>query len=437
MNSNLLYVLSGTVLFGISAGVLGCFALLRKRALMGDALAHAALPGVCLAYLLSGGLKHPALFIAGASVSGLCGSFAVQGITRHSRIKEDSAIGLVLSVFFGIGIMLLTYIQHQPFGNQSGIDKFLFGQAAAMIPRDVWLFGGLAVALVLAVVLAYKELKVLTFDPDYARAAGLPVAFLDAYLLTLIVLVVTAGLQAVGVVLMAAMLITPAAAARQWTDRLGHMVVLAGLFGATSGAVGAWASALAPRMPTGPWIVVAITGVFMVSIAFAPRHGILPRLRRHRRNAAHVKVENVLKTLYRLTEDHPAATYSIAQIQQYRELHTRECERLLSRLTRAGFVAQRPGGNAASVWHLTLSGHIEAQRLVRRHRLWEVYLTRYLHLGQGQVHSDAEDIEHVLTPELEHELELLLQHPATDPHQRVIPYEQERCAPKPEEGTST
>lgn len=425
MDANLLYVVSGTVLFGISAGVLGCFALLRKRALMGDALAHAALPGVCLAYLLSGGMKHPLLFIAGASLSGLGGSFAIQGITRYSRIKEDSAIGLVLSVFFGIGIMLLTYIQHQPFGNQSGIDKVLFGQAAAMMPRDVWLFGGLAVALLLAVVVAYKELKVLTFDPEYARAAGLPVAFLDAFLLTLIVLVVTAGLQAVGVVLMAAMLITPAAAARQWTDRLGQMVVLAGVFGAASGAAGAWASAIAPRMPTGPWIVVAITAVFAVSIFGAPRHGIVPRLVRHRRTRQRVQWENILKTLYRLSEDHPAVSYSIAQIQQYRELHTRACERLLGRLARAGLVAQRSGQDPVA-WQLTVAGRHEAQRLVRRHRLWEVYLTRYLHLGQAQVHSDAEDIEHVLTPELEHELELLLQRPTVDPHQRAIPYEPER-----------
>ncbi len=422
MNANLLYVLSGTLLFGISAGVLGCFALLRKRALMGDALAHAALPGVCLAYLLSGGTKHPALFILGASASGLFGSFAVQGITRHSRIKEDSAIGLVLSVFFGIGIMLLTYIQHQPFGNQSGIDKFLFGQAAAMVPRDVWLFGGLAAVLLLIVALAYKEFKVLAFDPEFARAAGLPVAFLDAFLLTLIVLVVTAGLQAVGVVLMAAMLITPAAAARQWTDRLFTMVLLAGAFGAFSGVAGAVMSALAPRMPTGPWIVVAVTLCFFLSIFCAPRHGIIPRWWRHRANARRVKWENILKTLYRLTEDLPGEGYTIPQIQQYRELPTRLCEQLLYGLQREGMVRARHDEGPA-LWELTIEGRKEAARLVRRHRLWEVYLTRYLHLSQSQVHSDAEDIEHVLTPALEQELEALLQRPALDPHRRTIPYE--------------
>lgn len=420
LNANLFYVLVGSALFGLSAGVLGCFAFLRKRALMGDALAHAALPGVCIAYLLTG-MKHPLIFIAGATISGLIASFALNAITRYSRIKEDAAIGLVLSVFFGIGIVLLTYIQHQPLGNQSGLDKFLFGQAASLIGRDLYLFSGLAVTLLGAVLCAYKEFKVIAFDPGFASGIGIPVRWMDTFLTVLIVLVVTAGLQAVGVVLMAAMLITPAAAARQWTDRLSRMLALAGCFGAGAGAVGAIASAVAPRMPTGPWIVVAITTIFAVSITVAPRRGMLPRWWRQWRNAVRINRENILKTLYRLREDQPDMTPSIDLLRRYRHLSVRRALRLLRQLARARLVeeAERP-----DQWRLTPNGLGAAERLVRRHRLWEVYLTEYLQLGKAQVHADAEEIEHILTPELEAELETLLQRPRTDPHGRPVPYNQ-------------
>jgi manganese/zinc/iron transport system permease protein len=423
--ANVWYVIIGTALFGISSGVLGCFAVLRKHALMGDALAHAALPGVCLAFLLSGGMKHPLLFIIGAATTGLLGSLAIQAITRWSRIKEDAAIGLILSVFFGVGIVLLTYIQHQPYGNQAGIDKFLFGQAAAMVTQDVALFGGLAVLLLLAVLMAYKEFKVIAFDPGFARASGIPVGAMDVFLLVLIVLVVTAGLQAVGVVLMAAMLITPAAAARQWTDRLGWMLCLSALFGATAGVIGTIISTTASRMPTGPWIVVAVTTIFGISIVLAPRRGILQRWLVQHKTAGRIQRENVLKTLYRLTEDRGFPAYPIATIQEYRHLTTRTCQRLLRRLKDLGWAAC---DTQSAMWRLTDTGRSEAARLVRRHRLWEVYLTRYLHLGKGQVHTDAEDIEHVLTPALERELEILLEHPTVDPHERPIPYPEGRPA---------
>lgn len=411
---NLLYVLGGTVLFGCSAGILGCFAVLRRRSLLGDALAHAALPGVCLAYLITG-TKNPAFFVIGATVSGLASSFLLNAIVRHSRIKEDAAIGLVLSVFFGIGIMLLTYIQHQPMGNQSGLDKFLFGQAASMSIGDLQLFGGLALVVTIAVLLAYKEFKLIAFDPGFAVGIGVPVHLMDSFLTVLIVLVVTAGLQAVGVVLMAAMLITPAAAARQWTDILWRMLLLAAVFGAVSGATGAVISATAPRMPTGPWIVVAATIIFAVSILLAPRRGILPRWLRHHRNAGRIQGENILKTLYRLHEDHMPATVDL--LRRFRHVTVRRAIRILHHMEKTGLVRPNPHDE----WALTEKGQRQAAQLVRRHRLWEVYLTQYLQLGKGQVHADAEEIEHVLTPELEIELERLLNYPTRDPHERPIP----------------
>lgn len=421
LSINTIYVLTGASLFGISAGVLGCFALLRRRALVGDALSHAALPGVCLAFMLSGGIKNPFYFLLGATISGLAGSLSIDAIVKNSRIKEDTAIGLILSVFFGVGILLLTHIQHQSYGNQSGLDMFLFGQAAAMLSNDVKLFSALALLLLAAVGLIYKEFKLIAFDSDFAQSIGLPVRWLDFSLTLLLVLIVTAGLQAVGVVLMAAMLITPPAAARQWTDRLPIMILLSGLFGGVAGASGALISSLAPRMPTGPWIVVVATAFFAVSIALAPRRGMIPRFYRHWSNARSIKLENILRTLYRLKEDDAHSAPVLDLLLRYRKLSRREAIKLLKVLTCKDLVIK---GTAPGSWRLSGTGEKEARRLVRRHRLWEVYLTEYLGMGKSSVHADAEEIEHVLTPELEAELEIMLNRPTHDPHNRVIPYDE-------------
>ncbi|MFE5323966.1 metal ABC transporter permease [Paenibacillus sp. NPDC056579] len=274
---NAQWILLGSILLGLSSGVLGSFAYLRKQSLMGDALAHAALPGVCIAFMLTGS-KSIFFFLIGAAISGLIATFGVGFVTRNSRIKQDSALGIVLSVFFGFGIVLLTQIQHGSSGNQSGLDKFLFGQAASMIHSDVVIMTVVALVLVLVCTLLFKEFKLLSFDSGFAKGLGYPVAFLDQLLMFLIVVAVVVGIQAVGVVLMSALLITPAVSARYWTERLGVMVVLSGLFGAISGFIGTLISTTSSNMPTGPLSVLAATALFIVSVVFAPRRGILAKV---------------------------------------------------------------------------------------------------------------------------------------------------------------
>lgn len=274
---NAQWILMASLLLGLSSGVLGCFAYLRKQSLMGDALAHAALPGVCIAFMLTGS-KNIFFFLIGAAVAGLIATFGIGYITRNSRIKQDSALGLVLSVFFGIGIVLLTQIQHGGSGNQSGLDKFLFGQAAGMIRSDVITMAIISGILVGVCALMFKEFKLLSFDPGFARGMGFPVAMLDQLLMFLIVVSVVVGIQAVGVVLMAAMLITPAVSARYWTERLGVMVALAGLFGALSGVMGTILSSLDNHLPTGPLIVLSATLWFVISVLFAPRRGVMAKM---------------------------------------------------------------------------------------------------------------------------------------------------------------
>ncbi|NOU96795.1 iron chelate uptake ABC transporter family permease subunit [Paenibacillus sp. LMG 31456] len=277
LDPNTQWILLGSVLLGLSSGVLGSFAYLRKQSLMGDALAHAALPGICIAFMLTGS-KSIFFFLIGAAVAGLIATFGVGFVTRNSRIKQDSALGIVLSVFFGLGIVLLTQIQHSDSGNQSGLDKFLFGQAASMVQSDVIVMAIVALVLVLACTLLFKEFKLLSFDSGFAKGLGYPVAFLDQLLMFLIVIAVVVGIQAVGVVLMSALLITPAVSARYWTERLGVMVVLAGFFGAVSGFAGTLISTTANNLPTGPLSVLAATSLFLISVVFAPRRGVLSKV---------------------------------------------------------------------------------------------------------------------------------------------------------------
>lgn len=418
-DANVRAVALGSMLLGTGAGVLGCFTYLRKRALLGDALAHATLPGVCLAFLVTG-TKHPLVLLAGAIATGALGMASVNGIVRHTRIREDAALALTLSVFFGAGIVLLTRIQKSGAAAQAGLDRFLFGQAASLVQADVWLLGGVTVMLLAAVMLAFKEFQLLAFDAPFAATIGWPIGALELLLSALIVVSVTVGLQLVGVVLMAALLVTPAAAARYWTDRLPRMLMIAALIGAFSGLAGAMVSLIAPRMPTGPWTVVAATFAFLISMLAAPRRGLIARLLRYLRMRQRTTDENVLKTLYHLAEpsgDFDAAR-SGAALAARRPMPPRELSGALGRLAQAGWV-HRAGGE----FRLTPAGRDRARRVVRLHRLWEVYLTERLHLAADHVHEDAENIEHFLTPELERELELLLARPTYDPHRQPIPYD--------------
>ncbi|MBD0379645.1 metal ABC transporter permease [Paenibacillus sedimenti] len=277
LDPNTQWILLGCMLLGLSSGVIGSFAYLRKQSLMGDALSHAALPGVCIAFMLSGS-KSILLFLIGAAIAGIVATFGIGYITRHTRIKQDSALAIVLSVFFGFGIVLLTQIQHSGNGNQSGLDKFLFGQAASMMLSDVLIMAIISIVLIGVCALLFKEFKLLSFDPGFARGLGYPVALLDQFIMFLIVIAVVVGIQAVGVVLMAALLITPAVSARYWTERLGIMVVLAGLFGALSGLTGTFISANGNNLPTGPLTVLASTSLFLISVVAAPRRGVLSKL---------------------------------------------------------------------------------------------------------------------------------------------------------------
>jgi manganese/zinc/iron transport system permease protein len=275
----------GSALLGVVSGALGAYAVLRRQSMLGDAMSHAALPGIALAFLVTGS-KDSAVLLAGAAVAAWIGALLALGVARTTRVKDDSALGLALSVFFGLGLMLLTFIQKRPDANQAGLDKFLFGQAATLLQSDVLTMAAFGLPALLLMLVFWKEFKLLSFDPDFAHSLGLPVRLLDIVLTTLLVVAIVIGLQTVGVVLMSALIVAPAAAARQWTDRLGTMVALSALFGALAGVSGAVISSSAARLPTGPTIVLCISAVVLVSLFFGARRGLAWRWLRARRTLA-------------------------------------------------------------------------------------------------------------------------------------------------------
>ncbi|MER2107346.1 MAG: metal ABC transporter permease [Solibacillus sp.] len=282
ISGNLLWILIGTMLLGIASGVIGSFSFLQKQSLIGDAAAHAALPGVALAYLLTGEKSLPILML-GAVVTSTLAVYSIQGIVNTSKLKADAAIGLVLSVFFGIGIVLLTIVNRQPGGNQSGLSDFIFGKAAAMTKSDLyWLFICAGVILLVSMLLQ-KQWKLMIFDPVYAQSIGLPVTLLKIILTALIVMTIVTGIQAVGVILMSALLIIPAATAKLWTKTVGAMLIFSGILGGFSGITGTYISSLKTGLSTGPIIVLVSASVFILSYFISPKAGLLSKVLHKRR----------------------------------------------------------------------------------------------------------------------------------------------------------
>ena len=293
----------GTAILGAVTGMLGSFAVLRKQSLLGDAISHAALPGIALAFLITGA-KDSNTLLLGALVSGLIGTFWIRGIISKTHLKSDTALGLILSVFFGFGMLLLTFIQKQPNANQAGLDKYLFGQAATLVESDVWLMTIVTAICLIVLLLFWKEFKLLLFDKDYAKTLGFNTKTIDILITTFIVLAIVLGLQTVGVVLMSAMLLAPAAAARQWTNNLLTMVFLAAILGALSGVFGTAISASQNNLSTGPVIVIIASIFVLISFVFSPSRGLLFRQIRFVSNRRDLELQKTLSFMYHIAETH-------------------------------------------------------------------------------------------------------------------------------------
>ncbi|MDQ8202333.1 metal ABC transporter permease [Pelagicoccus sp. SDUM812003] len=413
--------LLGSVFLGVSCGLLGSFIVVRKLALFGDALSHAVLPGVAVGYLMAGEKDPVAIFI-GATVAGVLGTVLVNLIKRTTHIKEDSSLGMVLAGFYGVGIVLMNRIQKLPTGTQSGVDKFLFGQAAALTEQEIWMMGGVAVAALLLVLGFYRQFLIGSFDIGFARSLGLPAGLFHYALMVLLAFTVVVSLQAVGAVLVSAMLVIPAAAAYLLTDRMHRMLILASAFGVFAGLLGAFFSFLGNSLPTGPLMVLAASSVFAICFAFSPRHGVISRWRKHRTRRTRVQNENTLKAIYHIREERgfQGEGASLKELEERMGEGRSEVFRRVKALQSIGVCELRQVDGETQVF-LNPEGWLRACAVVRNHRLWELYLTNQAEYEPDHVHDDAEVIEHVLGEETVRRLERLLDYPAKDPHGKLIP----------------
>ena len=406
-------VVLATMVLGTASGIVGSFTLLRKRALLGDALSHATLPGIGLAFLLApllhvDGKSLPVLMV-GAALSGSVGMLSILLIRKASKLKEDAALGIVLSVFFGGGLALLGIAQQVPEGHAAGLESFIYGKTASIIAEDAWwilIAGSVSVVVLFCL---YKELRLLCFDDGYARSRGYLTGLLDFVLMATVVWVTIVGLQAVGLILMIALLVIPAAAARFWTRHMGSMTIWAAVFGAFSCMLGAMISALAPRLPSGATIVTTSSLLFAASMLIGRERGVVIQWWRRRQMQKRIDRRRALRGIYELLERHANEPWvSYADLLSLRSWSSRRLETELRRLYADGLIRRRRTDIA-----LTSSGQIEARRYTREHRLWEIYLITHADVATERVDQDAEHIEDCLEPVMIEELERLLDQSAS------------------------
>lgn len=424
-NYNTRLVIISTALLGMVSGLVGSFLLLRKRSLMGDALSHATLPGVGLAFAvmvaLGGSGKELGGLWVGAIVSGVLGVGVMLMIVKTTRLQDDVAMGLVLSVFFGAGIAILSAVQRMPEGNAAGLESYIYGKTASILYRDFIIILSTSILAAIVCLILLKEFTLLCFDEAFGATQGWPMTKLDVILLGLVTVVTVSGLQSVGLILMIALFIIPAAAARFWAVRLKSMMILSSVIGLVSGWVGGGVSALFSNMPAGAVIVLVAAIFFLISMFFAPSRGIVPRQMRRVGLNRKVGEQHVLRAIYEILEqainNEPRDNQKIqsedafmrvknenvfrADLQLKRSWSVSELNTLVDRAKRRGYIESIDGLSL----RLSEEGFGKAARITRNHRLWEVYLVTHADIAPSHVDRDADMIEHVLDADLVARLE--------------------------------
>ncbi|MFL2451028.1 MAG: iron chelate uptake ABC transporter family permease subunit [Verrucomicrobiales bacterium] len=412
--------LIGAVLFGAVCGLIGSFIVVRKMALFGDAVSHAVLPGVAIGFMW-GMEKDPLAILIGATIAGLFGSVLVQAIVRSSRIKQDAALGIVLASFFALGLCLIRMIQnHEGASRISGLKSYLFGDVAVIDQNDLTMMAIVVVITVLLFFILYRPFLIISFDRQFAYSLGIPVRFLDALFQMFLAAAIVVSLQAVGVVLVSAMLIIPAATAYLLVDRMSRMIFLAMILGVLSAALGVFFSFLGSNLPTGPFMVISSSLLFLLTYLFSPKNGRLTEWFKFIGLKAKVRNENLLKLLYNYLEANSrvreGVEIKISDLASLKKATQTNVISGLKRLQKSGAVELIDGKVS-----LTKEGLELASKVVRNHRLWELYLTNEADYAADHVHDDAEKVEHLLSEEKVRELELFLDYPELDPHGKPIP----------------
>ncbi len=394
-------VLFGTTFLGIAAGLIGAYSLLRNRALMGDALAHSALPGLCLAFIFASFIgvdtKQLWLLLTGATISGVIGVVVVQMLSNYSRLSEDTSIGIVLSTFFGFGVVLMSIIQSLGTGQEGGLSHFIYGQTAAMRLSDAYLTLSVALVVIFLSIVLIKEFRLVSFDPDFALSDGWPTSLIDLLMMSLVVVVTVVGLQAVGLLLIIALLVIPPAAARFWTNKLNKMLYISAFIGGVSGYFGSAVSSVLPNMPAGAVIVLTSGVIFFISFIFAPARGLLGFAIKNFKLKLRISEDHFLRELYELMEVANSNKVSIndrvsiVKLRSNRSLiQSMKLRKLINVDTNISF---------------TEKGLKLAKQKVRNHRLWEEYLVTHADMPISHVDYSADLVEHILPESLVEKLE--------------------------------
>jgi len=405
--------LLAALLLGLCCGSLGAFVVVRRMALTGDMLSHAVLPGI-VAGIVWNGSRNPMLVLATALVAGMAGTGVMHALQRTTRLKPDAALGIVLSVFFAAGIALIS--MRQP----SGVQAYLYGQFAAVDPRDLMMLAGVTLLTLTVIAGLFRVLHVSSFDAGFARLLGYPVAWIERLFFFLLAAAIVVAMQAVGVVLVSAMLIAPAAAAQRLSRKFGRVVLLSCLLGAAGAVGGVAVSNMRAGLSTGPMIALSVTAVFFVVTLVSPIDGLVVKTWRHRAMRRRIERENGLKAVFRALEKdgfrHDAVPL-VALAMQGGSTLPAAAKRVRGLVARGDAIWT--GGRSGVL--LTAAGRRRAEEVVRNHRLWERYLTERADYAPDHVHDDAERVEHWIDEDKVRRLEETLDFPEKDPHGRPIP----------------
>ena len=400
--------LIASITIGISCGLIGTYIMLRRMSLIGDALAHAVLPGVVVSFMVAG-KSEIALFI-GAVVSGIVTVLLIGFVNRNSKIKEDTSIGIIFTGAFALGILLVSQLKQV----HIDLSSYLFGDVLGVSTGDITLSLIIMVVIILCILLFYKQLLLTSFDPTMALTIGISTTLVHYMLMTLLSMSIVAGLQSVGVILIIAMLITPPATAYLLSNNLKKILFLSPMFGTISAVAGLYLS-YHFNFASGASIVLVAVALFLLAFLFSPKEGVVTRLFRRRAATKLVLIEDVIKLSFRFTEEKDK-TGLTDRIANELGISNSRVESAIRILINKGLIQKTNGS-----YLLTEDGRKYATRLIRTHRLWETYITREKVTDMEHVHPEAEKVEHVLTEDMVNELDEELGYPEKDPHGSDIP----------------
>ena len=401
--------LLASTMVGVTCGLLGAFIVLRNMSLIGDALSHAILPGVFVAFVIFG--YNTVGFFFGSVIAALLSAGLITWIQQNTKTKPDAVIGIVFTAMFSIGVIGISNISRS--GVHIDLKDFLFGNVLGVSNQDLMMTGAVLFMVILSILVFYRFLFASTFQPTIASTMGIPVKLMHYYLMLLLSFSVVAALQTVGVILVVAMLITPASTALLLANRLPRVIIIAGIIGFVSSLSGLTLSILY-EMPPGPSIAITATSIYLLAAFFSPGHGLLAKWFTKRKQLRKIKTEDILKEAFKISLHQP---FSLAGLKEKMDMPAAQLRQGLQSLVQRNLIM----ATGHQQYQLTDTGKEQANNLIRAHRLWESYLVNEMGMDAEHIHDEAERFEHILTSAQVDEVDKQLGYPALDPHGSPIP----------------